>query len=440
MLAAAECFHGVDVEREQHALIRAFQYSLPAERLSRGATLAELGSRMVKGADGQDGAASVVLRGLAALVLLPYEEAVPPMRAAVGTISGLGPEGLLELGWASVALTTALWDATARQECLRLTADAARDAGSLQLLDTTLWTMSSAELGGGTPRRAAQDIDQVRELRRAIGYDAEHVINVALLAWGEAPEAQVEAITAGAGAMGFGGVEAAGVAALALRDLARGRYDAAYRRLKPLVDDPFLHVTPLNLPDLVEAACRSGRAEEAPVHVEALHRSARANGSAWNRGVARRAQALLEDGEEAEAAYRESLDALATTPTEIELARSHLVYGEWLRRSRRRRDARVQLNAARELFESHGAPWFARRASAELAAMGEHSASAGPPAGLDQLTAQQLTVARLAAGGHTNAEIGATMFLSANTIDYHLRKVFQKLGISSRRQLRDRLG
>ena len=440
MLAAAECFHGQDAEREQHALINAFQYSLPAERLSRGATLDELGSRMRKGADGHDGAAAVVLRGLAALVLLPYEEAVPLMRAAVTTIAGLETGQLLQLGWSSVALTTALWDAAARHDCLQRTADAARDAGSLQLLDTTLWTMSSAELVGGTPRRAAQDIDQVRELRRAIGYDAEHVVNVALLAWGETPVPQVEAIAAGAGAMGFGGVEAAGMTALALRDLAEGRYDAAYARLRRQVDDPFLHVTPLNLADFVEAACRSGHAEEAPAHVEALHRSSRANGSAWNSGVALRATALLAVDDAAEKAYRDSIAALATTPTEIELGRSHLVYGEWLRRNRRRRDARTQLRTARELFDTHGAPWFARRAEAELRAMGESSAPASTPAGVTDLTAQELTVARLAAGGRTNAEIGATMFLSPNTVDYHLRKVFQKLGISSRRQLHDRLG
>jgi DNA-binding CsgD family transcriptional regulator len=440
MLAAAECFHGADLDREQHALIKAFEYTLPAERLARGATLEELGTRLHKGASTGEGVAATVLRGLAAHVLLSYEDAVPVMRHAVDTIAALSPQELLDYGPASVALTTALWDAPARLRCLQETADAARDAGSLQLLDTTLWIMSLAELSGGTPRRAGQFIDQVRELRRAIGYDAEHVINVALLAWGEAPVAQVEAIAEGAGAMGFGGVQAAGEAALAVRDLAEGRYAMAYQRLKPLVEDPFLQVTPLNLPDFVEAACRSDHGDEAPQHAAALSRMADANGSAWNRGVALRAEALLTEGDDAEAAYRGAIEALSTTGTEIDLARAHLVYGEWLRRSRRRRDARAQLRAGLELFEAHGAPWFARRAAAELEAMGEFAASSGPPVGVADLTAQELTVARLAAAGRTNAEIGSTMFLSANTVDYHLRKVFQKLGISSRRQLSDRLG
>lgn len=441
MLAAAECFHGEDIAREQRALVKAFDYTLPAERLARGATLDELGSRLRKGAELGDGVAAIVLRGLAALVTLPYEEAVPMMRAAVDTIEGLDPHDLLDYGPTSVALTTALWDSERRLLCLQRTADAARDAGALQLLDTTLWIMSSAEIAGGTPRRAAQHIDRVRELRRAIGYDAEHVVNVALLAWGDVPVAQVEALAEGAGALGFGGVAGAGAAALAVRDLAEGRYDAAYGRLKPAVDDPFLHVTPMSLPDFVEAASRSDHAPEAVSHVASLRRTAEANGSAWNRGVALRAEAMLAVGPDAEPLYRAALDALgSTTCTEVELARTHLVYGEWLRRSRRRRDARTQLHEARVLFDVHGAPWFARRASAELEALGEHASVPARPPGLDQLTAQQTSVARLAAAGHTNAEIGSAMFLSPNTVDYHLRRVFQKLGISSRRQLRDRLG
>ena len=123
---------------------------------------------------------------------------------------------------------------------------------------------------------------------------------------------------------------------------------------------------------------------------------------------------------------------------EIELARAHLLYGEWLRRGKRRREARDQLRRALGLFEDGQAPAFAERTRAELSAIGEHSPSAAEP-GRPEFTPQELTVARLAASGHTNAEIGATMFLSVNTVDYHLRKVFAKLGISSRRQLSDRL-
>lgn len=436
MLSAAECLHGHDVALEQDALIKAFEYTLPAERLARGLTLPELGARLRKGAELREGTAGTILRGLGAHVLLPYDQAVPVMRAAVDSILALEPADLLRYGATSVALTTALWDASARRECLERTAAAARDAGALQLLDTTLWIMSMAELSGGTPRSAHECIAQVRELRRAIGYDAEHVINVALLAWSEAPRPQVELIAEGAGSMGFGGVQSAGRAALAVRDLAEGDYDAAYQRLKPLVDDPFLQVTPLQLPDFVEAACRSERAHEAPAYVEHLESLARANGSPWTSGVAHRSRALVADDPEPH--HRAAIDALASGDLPIELGRAHLVYGEWLRRARRRRDAREHLHAALEVFERGQAPAFAHRTRAELAALGDRAAPAAVPDALD-LTAQQLTVARLAAAGHTNAEIGATMFLSPNTVDYHLRNVFHKLGISSRRQLADRL-
>lgn len=436
MLSAAECLHGHDVALEQDALIKAFEYTLPAERLARGLTLSELGARLRKGAELREGTPATILRGLSAHILLPYDQAVPVMRAAVDAILDLDPAGLLRYGATSVALTTALWDAQSRRECLERTVAVARDAGALQLLDSTLWVMSLAELTGGTPRHAHEYIEQVRELRRAIGYDAEHVINVALLAWAEAPRPQVEMIAEGAGAMGFGGVQSAGQAALAVRDLAEADYEQAYRRLKPLVDDPFLQVTPLELPDFVEAACRSERRHEALPHVRHLESLANANGSPWTAGVAHRSRALVED--DAEPHHRAAIEALATGDLHIELGRAHLLYGEWLRRTRRRGDAREQLHAALGLFEHGQARAFAHRARAELSAVGDQAAPAGVRDPLD-LTSQQLTVARLAAAGHTNAEIGATMFLSPNTVDYHLRNVFHKLGISSRRQLADRL-
>lgn len=437
MLAAAKSFQGTDAALEQLALMKAFEYTLPAERQARGVALDELGHRLREGAGLSEGTSSTVLHALSAHILLPYKEAVPVMRRAVVAISALAPAELLQYGAASVALTTALWDVEARRTCLERTAAAARDAGSLQLLDTALWIMSLAELKGGTPRRAGHYIEQVRELRRAIGYDAEHVINVALLAWSGAPREQVELIADGAGAIGFGGVRASGVAALAVRDLAEGRYLDAYTRLKPLVDDPFLQVTPLEYPDFVEAAARSGHEEEAAVLVDELDRIAAANGSAWARGVAQRSRALVEP-DRAEPLFQEALGCLTEAGTEVELARAHLLYGEWLRRCRRRRQAQAHLRRTVDIFEASSAPAFAQRARRELEATGEHSSSARQSGSL-HFTTQELTVARLAAAGHTNAEIGATMFISANTVDYHLRKVFAKLGISSRRQLADRI-
>ncbi|WP_205705826.1 AAA family ATPase [Kineococcus indalonis] len=446
MLRAAEHFHGHDTDAEQQALITAFCCALPAERLVHGTTLQHLGRRLREGAGERDGPASTVLRALSALILLPYAEAVPVVRRAVDLIDRLPPQQLLRYGTAGVPLATALWDAAARRACLQRTADAARDAGSPQLLDTVLWTASLAELQGGTPRRAGQHVEQVRELRRALGYDAEHVVNVAWLAWSGAPRPQVQAVADAAAAAGLGGVHDAGVSALAVRDLAEGRYRDAFCVLAPLVEEPFLHVTPLIYPDLVEAAVRSGHEEHARRAAGRLDELAAANGSVWALGVAQRSRALLEQEPAAvEACFHSALDALATPELQVELARAHLLHGEWLRRCRRRSAAKEQLHRAAALFEDARAPAFAQRARRELAALGERSpsprAGAGPGrrAGAE-LTAQEAAVARLAASGATNAEIGATLFLSVNTVDYHLRKVFAKLGISSRRQLADRSG
>ena len=154
--------------------------------------------------------------------------------------------------------------------------------------------------------------------------------------------------------------------------------------------------------------------------------------------MARRSRALLSADEEAEPWYRAAIESLESADVEVELARAHLLYGEWLRRLKRRREARVQLRAALQGFERTGATRFATRARAELDATGVRP-SITDQAGGEDLTPQESTVARLAAAGSTNAEIGAVLFLSANTVDYHLRKVFQKFGITSRRQLAERL-
>jgi DNA-binding CsgD family transcriptional regulator len=443
MLAAADCFRGADPVLEQQALVKAFDYCLTSERLREGVTLAELGRRLDDGARRGTGPAATVLRGLAAHLLLPYADAVPHMSAAVETLLTLPPADLAHYGPTSVALTTALWDQEARRACLTRAADAARDIGSLQALDTVLWIMSLAELSGGSPVRAAQYVEQVRELRRAIGHDGEHVVNVAQLAWSGAERSQVMAFADAARAMGFGGVHASAAGALAVRDLAEGRYGDARARLQPLVDDPFLQATPHQYPDYVEAAVRSGHRAEAAAVVEILGSMATANGSAWARGVAERSRALIAgDDDAAPVHYAAAVDALTGRGVDVDLARAHLLYGEWLRRARRRREAREHLHAALALFETTGAGIFSPRTAAELEASGRRGTRPAPirSARPLALTPQEATVARLAAGGSTNAEIGATMFISVNTVDYHLRKVFQKLGISSRRQLRDRVG
>jgi DNA-binding CsgD family transcriptional regulator len=253
-----------------------------------------------------------------------------------------------------------------------------------------------------------------------------------------APRAHIEAIAEAMLATGFGGVHTSAIAGLAIRDLAEGHYADAYERLLVLVRRPFLQVTYLQLPDFVESAARCGHLAEAGPAVQRLSEMAQASGSAWAASVAARSRALISPDEEAEPHYRHAIDALHDSDTPVELGRAHLLYGEWLRRVRRRRDAGEQLRTALDLFERAGTPVFAARARSELAGTGARLDLTEPRRPLN-LTPQEATVAQLAAQGHTNAEIGATLFISANTVDYHLRKVFQKLGITSRRQLADRI-
>ncbi|MFF2266952.1 AAA family ATPase [Cellulosimicrobium cellulans] len=437
-LRAADHFHGHDAVREQRALLQAFEMSCTAEFATVGVTPQELGRRLVDGAELAPGPTGTVLRGLGALVLDPYDRAAVPARAALDAILALPDDQMMRMHSAVASLGTFLWDDGGRADALGRAARTARDAGALQLLDSILWTTAISELWGGTLQRAVRADDLVREVRHAMGYDAENVVNVAVLAWRGASHDVVQAIAQGALETGFGGVTSSGVASLVVRDLADGRYQEAYDRHLPLVARPFLHVTPSQYGDFVEAAVRSGHAHEARPRVEDLVGRADINGSPWCRGVAERARALTAPDDAAEVHFVASIDALASTRAEMDLARSHLLYGEWLRRSRRRRDAARQLRLALGHFHDSGADLFVPRTLAELKIVDAEAHVAGPTTDLG-LTAQELTVARLAASGRTNAEIGANLFISPNTVDYHLRKVFQKLGISSRRQLADRI-
>jgi DNA-binding CsgD family transcriptional regulator len=165
---------------------------------------------------------------------------------------------------------------------------------------------------------------------------------------------------------------------------------------------------------------------------------ARASGTDWALGIAARSEALLADDERAEEFYAEAADRLGRTRMAFDLARAHLLYGEWLRRQRRRVDAREQLRTAYDLFSDFGMEAFAERARVELEATGEHARGRTIDS-LAHLTPQETQISRLVAQGNTNREIAAQLFISPSTVEYHLRKVFRKLGVKSRTQLANRL-
>ncbi|WP_203416567.1 helix-turn-helix transcriptional regulator [Jiangella ureilytica] len=193
------------------------------------------------------------------------------------------------------------------------------------------------------------------------------------------------------------------------------------------------------LAELVEAATRCDDLATATAAAGRLAEVAAAIGTDWALGVAARSEALLDDGGPAEDLFREAIDRLGRAGVGVELARTHLLYGEWLRRSGRRADARTLLRDAHDALAAMGAEAFAERARRELAATGETVRRRRADT-RQELTAQELHIARLAAEGRTNPEIGAELYLSRHTVEWHLRKVFAKLDVTSRRQLRTALG
>jgi len=224
---------------------------------------------------------------------------------------------------------------------------------------------------------------------------------------------------------------------LTVLDLGLGRYRQAYDQALPVFREDRLGGGTLVLPDLIEAAARC---DELPVAHEALDRleaRAEASGARWGLGRLARCQALLA-GDAAEPLYREAINLLAPTGYLTDLARAHLLYGEWLRRQRRRRDARVQLRGADDMFTEMGADGFAARAAAELEATGEQPRKRSVET-TQTLTPQEVQVARLVAEGGTNRDVAAELFISPATVEYHLRKVYQKLEVTSRTQLVQRM-
>ena len=218
-----------------------------------------------------------------------------------------------------------------------------------------------------------------------------------------------------------------------------GRYEEALAGARQAAEQaPELFVSMWALPELIEAASRTGQSGLA---AGALARLAEATGTGqtdWGQGIYARCRALLSDGQDTEGWYREAVGRLSRTRVRAELARAHLLYGEWLRRELRRADARAQLRTAHEMFAAIGMQAFAERARRELLATGEH-VHLRTVDKQGELTPQEAQIARLARSGLSNPEIAAELFLSARTVQYHLGKVFTKLGITSRRQLRQAL-
>jgi DNA-binding CsgD family transcriptional regulator len=341
------------------------------------------------------------------------------------------PSGLSFAAWAAFALGD--------NDALRVLAEefiAQAREGGLHRLPEALSYAGLAELRVGTLARAdvffAEEGD-VRQWGQATLRTTDQVLT---LAWrgDEATTRETAAkLLADADNRCLGYTAARVAAAMAILEIGCGNYAAAIGGDVDGWEDD-IAFGPFIAADCIEAHVRSGRSDGTAVHLALLDERAEATDMPLERGLAARSRALLSPDDDAERHHGEALTRLAESGGSLHLARAHLLYGEWLRRQKRRRDAREQLRAAHELFESMGAHGFAERARVELLATGE-TARKRVDETRNDLTPQELQISMLAAGGATNAEIAAQLFISASTVDYHLRKVFRKLGITSRRAL-----
>jgi DNA-binding CsgD family transcriptional regulator len=330
-----------------------------------------------------------------------------------------------------------LWDEEALHLLAARQVEVAREAGGLVHLQFALSFLARSRMLAGDLTGAARLIDEADLIADATGTPALVNAPMILAAWrGDEARASelIDANSAEAAARGWASNHYARCVlcnGLGRHDVAR---DAAWEAFAP---DPIGYGTWL-VSELAEAASRTGDRRLLETAGAWISERARTVGGGWATGIDARVRALMSDGETAERLYGESIAHLSGPRIGLELARSHLLYAEWLRRQRRRLDARTHLRIARDAFTEMGADAFARRAERELLATGERARKRTADT-IDQLTPQENQIARLAADGHSNREIAARLFISTSTVEYHLRKAFRKLGVTARTQLDTRL-
>ncbi|MET0883728.1 MAG: AAA family ATPase [Acidimicrobiales bacterium] len=445
-LRAAELLAERDRGGAEDALVRGCQLLINAEHLLQGTTPAELAEviTQVSRPAGTPSPAALVLDGYVALATEGYERAVPALRRAVAACLAVGGDDRsLYRDLLGVTFCMMTWDEDAQTTLLGQMNDRARSVGALRDLDTVLYCQSMEATILGDLTAADLFLIDGHQMRSALGATAtqwEIYRHPELLAWrggDDQIESILQATVDASEALGNGATVAIARIAGVTLDIAHGNYAAARDAANALVAGDSLGVHSRVLPDLVEAAVRSGDPEMAGGALEALQSRAEASGTEHALGLLARSRALLAGSDEADGLYREATDRLAATSARADLARAHLLHGEWLRRQKQKTGAREQLRTAHARFTEMGAEAFAERARLELAATGERARRRTVETA-DDLTPQEAQIARLAAEGDTNAAIAEKLYISARTVDYHLRKVFRKLDIGSRRDLRGR--
>jgi DNA-binding CsgD family transcriptional regulator len=445
LLSAARRFESVDagLARETHLevlLAAMWDGGLDSSGGVRGA--AEAARAAPPGPD-PPGAADVLLDAVALRFTEGYA-AAPALTQALKLLLDLnvGTDEArrwlwLAIGRVSQIFALELWDAESLHARAAGQVQVARDAGALVHLQFALNYLARAHILAGELAIAAQLIEEDRQIADATGNPPFADTAMMLAAWQgqEAQASELAQVTVQeATARGLGRlVDFAAYASSVLYN-GLGRYDAARDAAQRAFERDQLGYGPLIVPELAEAAARTGDVALVRAALEWLSKRIGVTRTEWGLGIQARVRALLSDGEAAENCYRGSIEHLGRTRVRVELARAHLLYGEWLRGQNRRVDAREQLRTAHLMLTAMGVDGFAERAARELRATGERvrQSSIDVPA---RLTARENQIARLAGDGMSNPEIAAQLFMSPRTVEYHLHKVFTKLAITSRNQL-----
>jgi DNA-binding CsgD family transcriptional regulator len=445
LLEAGRQLEPLDVRLARETYLDALSAALIVGRLSIGADLMEVATaaRQAPAASTPARPADLLLEGLTTLITDGRTAATPLLRRALNAFRGVDITTEEELRWLWLAgrVSQDLWDDESWETLCARHVAITRQAGALTVLPIALRSRIFVHAFWGQLDEGTALAEEALVVSEASGTRLAPYGAVVLAAYrgGEADasrliEATVEDVVSRGEGMGLGISHFA--AALLYNGM--GRYADALTAAEEACDYDDLGVLAWALTELVEAAARSGKRDTAVAALERLSLSTRAAGSDWALGIEARSRALVSADEAAEALYREAIERLGRTRVRVELARAHLLYGEWLRRENRRMDAREHLRNAHEMFTAMGVDGFAERARRELLATGE-TARKRTPETRDDLTAQEAQIARLAGDGRTNPEIGAELFISPRTVEWHLRKVFAKLSISSRKQLRGAL-
>ena len=443
LLDAAHRLEGLDVGLARETYMDAFAAAMYAGRLSHAVGAREVAKAARSAPPGSQPPEPIdlLVAGMATYYIDGSVPAVPMLARALRAIidgDGRTSEDLRWL-WLTNPLAFEVWDDEVWDQLTARAVKVARNSGALAALRVALAYRAGVVVFEGDFATGSVLLDESDAISGSAGLaPVGKYARQVLAAWrGDAAllENLIETDVKEATANGEGRLIGMVGFTTALLYNGLGRYDAALAGARRACEHEDLGLICLTLPELVEASARSGAHEPAIEALGRLEDRTRAAGTDWALGILARSRALLSDGHSADRLYREAIERLGRSRVTVQLARAHLLYGEWLRRQNRRLEARDQLRIAFESFRGMGAAAFAGRAQRELLATGETVRKRSVDT-RDALTTQEHQVARLAAEGHTNSEIGSQLFISARTAEYHLHKVYSKLGITSRRSLR----